>query len=355
MLPKYTQSEIVTLINNVIQNQRKTVEQQAVLDSLSKEELEVLTSIHLIWTEQYYQLAAQILGKSQIELTEMLLAEDLSSVSFRALENTEEILEKTAQINDIFEKLAYQIKTSATMEKETYKDTIKRIQPYAEAFIKEKALEYPIKSSMQTLSQLGYYIIKAQAPTNLSGFYMKKDKYPFIFVNTNHSLGRQNFSLWHEVYHHISNHRNGVSDFNAKSIEEREAEIFAGIVLLPDSEIDKWKYLMDLSLPENIAKLSEYYQMSFNAIAVRVWQAGIIDYQTFNEKLRPLSKVEYQSELNNLYEDNQLSTMILNPTQDIKISQNIQELLQNNYNEKKINTDYVNQLIEQIEVLNDDE
>lgn len=32
-------------------------------------------------------------------------------------------------------------------------------------------------------------------------------------------------------------HQNGISEFNPESLVEREAEIFAGIVLLPNSEI----------------------------------------------------------------------------------------------------------------------
>lgn len=85
---------------------------------------------------------------------------------------------------------------------EKYKETIERILPIAEQFILDHNIQYPIQHSVEQLSNMGYYIVKAQAPNNLSGFYMEKDKYPFIFVNTSHSKGRQNFSLWHEVYHH---------------------------------------------------------------------------------------------------------------------------------------------------------
>ncbi|MCI2946969.1 ImmA/IrrE family metallo-endopeptidase [Staphylococcus caledonicus] len=139
---------------------------------------------------------------------------------------------------------------------ETYRETIERIRPIAEQFISEHNIQYPIINSIELLSKMGYYIVKAQAPNNLSGFYMKKDRFPFIFVNSNHSRGRQNFSLWHEVYHHYMNHQNGISDFNSQSLEEREAEIFAGIVLLPDAEIKKWMDTYgDIMQPDILAKM----------------------------------------------------------------------------------------------------
>lgn len=72
---------------------------------------------------------------------------------------------------------------------------ITRVKPIAEKFIRENDLNYPLYNSLQTAADLGYYIIKSKAPDNLSGFYMKKDKFPFIFMNSSHSFGRQNFSL----------------------------------------------------------------------------------------------------------------------------------------------------------------
>lgn len=53
---------------------------------------------------------------------------------------------------------------------ESYRETIERIIPVAEQFISDHQLQYPIANSTQVLSEMGYYIVKAQAPNNLSGF-----------------------------------------------------------------------------------------------------------------------------------------------------------------------------------------
>lgn len=52
---------------------------------------------------------------------------------------------------------------------ESYRETIERIIPVAEQFISD-VTQYPITNSIQVLSEMGYYIVKAQAPNNLSGF-----------------------------------------------------------------------------------------------------------------------------------------------------------------------------------------
>lgn len=49
-------------------------------------------------------------------------------------------------------------------------------------------------------------------------------------------------------------------------MEEREAEIFAGIVLLPNAEIQKWMATYDdIMRPDVIARMSVHYQISFGA------------------------------------------------------------------------------------------
>lgn len=234
---------------------------------------------------------------------------------------------------------------------ELYKDTILRIKPIAERFINKNNLHYPINDSLKVLSEMGYFIIKAKAPTNLSGFYMQKDRFPFIFVNSKHSLGRQNFSMWHDVYHHYMQHQNGLSDFGSNLLEEREAEIFAGMILLPDVEIQKWSDLYDMKDKNIIAQMSDYYQMSFNAVVIRCMQVGVITYKTFKQ-LKVLSALENQVVLNEIYETNKIGTSVIYPTNDIKISANILWILQKNHQNNLIDNNKINDIIEKIEVLN---
>lgn len=238
---------------------------------------------------------------------------------------------------------------------ETYRDTIKRIKPIADAYVKQNNIQHPIKNSTQLLSEMDYYIIKAQAPKNLSGFYMKKDKFPFIFVNTNHSLGRQNFSLWHEVYHHYMNHQSGISDFGSNVLEEREAEIFAGCVLLPDTEIQKWMAEEDDVMRSDVlSRMSVYYNMSFNGVMVRAMQLNPIPKEKY-KALKMLSNVDQYTKLHAIYTENNLEIDILKPTYDIQISPNIMTVLKNNYSAGLVSANKINEIIEKIEVLNNEQ
>lgn len=231
---------------------------------------------------------------------------------------------------------------------EKYKDTIIRVKPIAKKFIHENGLTYPLSNSLQTAADLGYCIIKSKAPDNLSGFYMMKDKFPFIFVNTAHSRGRQNFSLWHEVYHHYMNHNNGISDFNTKSIDEREAEIFAGCIMLPDEEIEK--LAVKKIDAEYIAQISTEYQMSFNAVVVRFMQEQHVSYDEYME-LKKLSAPENAAALNEIYEKQSLSAEILHPSNNLVISSNIMNILTDNYKDGKLTKHTLNEIIGRIEGL----
>lgn len=150
------------------------------------------------------------------------------------------------------------------------------------------------------------------------------------------------------------NHHNGISDFNANSLEEREAEIFAGIVLLPDSEIRKWmNEFSDIMQPSILAKMSVYYQMSFNGVMVRSMQLNPVSREKFLS-LKALSNVNNVDKLNAIYIDNSLTTEILQPSNDIRISSNIMSILKHNFENGLISGAKINEIIEKIEVLNND-
>ena len=182
---------------------------------------------------------------------------------------------------------------------------------------------------------------------------MKKDRFPFIFVNTDHSKGRQQFSLWHEVYHHYMNHKMGLVILII-SHWKREAEIFAGIVLLPNAEIQKWMAAYDdIMRPDVIARMSVHYQISFGAAMVRAMQLNPIPRDTY-QQLNALSRLDHKAQLYAIYTGNDLPTDILEPTNNTQISSNIMTVLEHNYNKGLVSGAKINEIIDKIEVLNYD-
>src|SRR5699024_7780867 len=138
-------------------------------------------------------------------------------------------------------------------------------------------------------------------------------------------------------------------------LEEREAEIFAGCVLLPDSEIQKWMVKqVDIMRPDVLARMSVYYNMSFNGVMVRAMQMNPISKEKYKE-LKLFSNPENTTELYALYTDNNLATDILKPTYDLQISPNIMTVLEKNYNDNLVSAIKINEIIEKIEVLNNEQ
>lgn len=104
MLPKYSKFEIQSLVRKKLD--QSTSENIDADQQIVKEILDGGT----FWQSRHYKAAATILDTTPEALLEITPGEPLDSVSFRAAENTEEINQKVAEVNDIFELLAYQLK-----------------------------------------------------------------------------------------------------------------------------------------------------------------------------------------------------------------------------------------------------
>ncbi len=136
-------------------------------------------------------------------------------------------------------------------------------------------VEIPQDDSITKIESLGIFILIAAAPEKISGFCMAIGEDTFIFINKNHTLGRQNYSLWHEVYHWYTGTFGSVSIGNEFAIDEIEysAEYFASLVLI-DAEHLKGilrhngfnsKNIIYIKNDE-IIKLQHYFKVSYSAM-----------------------------------------------------------------------------------------
>lgn len=80
-------------------------------------------------------------------------------------------------------------------------------------------------------------VFKPMSP-QFSGMALKVDDSKFILVNSNHSLGRQNFTICHELYHlfiqeDFSSMICQVGDFKKTNPVEFKADYFAAQLLMP--------------------------------------------------------------------------------------------------------------------------
>lgn len=77
---------------------------------------------------------------------------------------------------------------------------------------------------------------------DFSGLCIKEGNDKFILINSSHSLGRQNFTIAHEIYHlfydkEFETHQCHIDYSQTKSRNEKWADIFASHLLIPEDGI----------------------------------------------------------------------------------------------------------------------
>jgi Zn-dependent peptidase ImmA (M78 family) len=125
-----------------------------------------------------------------------------------------------------------------------------------------------------------------------SGMSLKiNDSARFILINSSHSLGRQHFTIAHELYHlyiqeKFEIHQCKTGLFDTKNKEEYNADYFASCLLMPeigihelipDEELNKKK----ISL-QSIIKLEQYFSVSHSSMLVRLKMLGLLDQKAFD-------------------------------------------------------------------------
>ena len=112
----------------------------------------------------------------------------------------------------------------------------------------------------------------------------------FILVNSNHTLGRQNFTLCHELYHLFvqKDFVFKVCDkplFDKKDLDEYRADLFASALLIPEDGLTSMllneRFDADSKeiLYPIILKLEQYFGCSRSALLYRLASMGYTQFQ----------------------------------------------------------------------------
>jgi Zn-dependent peptidase ImmA (M78 family) len=119
-----------------------------------------------------------------------------------------------------------------------------------------------------------------------SGMALKTKNNNFMMINTNTSVGRQNFTIGHELYHlfiqdGFSFQMCNAGKFDKKNKEEYNADSFSSFFLLPEVGIIKqipeeelaWGGEISLA---TVIKLEQYYGVSRAAMLIRLNKIGLL-------------------------------------------------------------------------------
>jgi Zn-dependent peptidase ImmA (M78 family) len=114
------------------------------------------------------------------------------------------------------------------------------------------------------------------------------DELKFMMVNQNHILGKQHFTIGHELYHlfiqgNFTSQRCVTALFDKQTDqEEQKADIFSACLLLPEVGITELipiseRQKRNMITAETIFKIQQYYSLSINAVIYRLWELNYID------------------------------------------------------------------------------
>lgn len=142
------------------------------------------------------------------------------------------------------------------------------------------------------LQKLDILTVVKSLSDDFSGLSIKFGENRFMLVNSNHSVGRQNFTIGHELYHLFYDkefipHKCQTGLFPKKNDNERMADIFAshlllpedGIIgLIPDEEMGKDKIKL-----ATLLKIEQTYGSSRAALLTQLEKMGLTS-KGFDEK-----------------------------------------------------------------------
>lgn len=132
---------------------------------------------------------------------------------------------------------------------------------------------------------------------NLSGSSIKTKNQTIIFINSKHPLGRQRFTLAHEIYHLKYDDKFINCGLDHKNDEvEQKADMFASALLMSngalynfevENNIDEWTL-------DHVIQAEQYFQISHQAMLRRLKMLGKISEETA-EDYTP--DIKYNAEL----------------------------------------------------------
>lgn len=128
---------------------------------------------------------------------------------------------------------------------------------------------------------------------DLSGISLKVQGLAFMIVNSEHSRGRQHFTIAHELYHLFIQQEFEPHCYNSKDEKneiEKKADAFASRLLLPELGVKRMIPLSELTTKDvslgTVLKLEHYFSVSHIAMLNRLKGLNLIktpNYDSWND------------------------------------------------------------------------
>lgn len=208
------------------------------------------------------------------------------------------------------------------------------------------------------LTNLDVITVYKPLGSDFSGMALKVQKEEnitrFILINSKHSLGKQHFTICHELYHlFIQKVFNSMvcqtGRFDKKDKEEFNADYFASVLLLPESGVKALipdnELVKDTISLKTILKIENYYSSSRSALLYRLTELGIIT-KSFSENFK--TNIKYWA-LKHGY-----NTNLYTSGNDNIVLGNYGELAYELYEKEKISETYYYSLLKDLGLTNEE-
>jgi Zn-dependent peptidase ImmA (M78 family) len=142
-------------------------------------------------------------------------------------------------------------------------------------------------SIIDLLEDLKVVTLFKAMPDSFSGMALKLKDNRFMLINSNTSIGRQNFTIGHELYHLFVQEdftfRTCVAgSFDKSDIEEYKADVFSALLLMPHEAILSYIPDEELYSPakavslDTVIQLEQRFKVSRRAILYRLRELDLI-------------------------------------------------------------------------------
>lgn len=130
-------------------------------------------------------------------------------------------------------------------------------------------------------------IIFCPISKNTSGICVNKNNIQIICINSTMNLGRQRFTLAHELYHLLIEKKFKFfvcNDNEGNNDSEKEANIFASFLLMPSQALNNFVDSNNISKwdLENLINIEQYFQISHDAMLYRLKEESMISNREYD-------------------------------------------------------------------------
>lgn len=129
---------------------------------------------------------------------------------------------------------------------------------------------------------------------SFSGMAFRYEDLNFILINSNQAIGRQNFTICHELYHlrfqkDFTTHRCQISNLEGDKSTERRANMFAALFLLPEEavldNIPEKELKKDAIKIGTLLKLEQIFEVSHTYLLYRLKNLQLLSEKELQKHL----------------------------------------------------------------------